>query len=297
MKKRCYLFAYFYGNGTDGMHLAWSHDGLVWKPLKNDESFLVPAVGEKLMRDPFVMLGPDGMFKASWTTSWHERGIGVCSSPDLVNWGKQTFVPVMMHEPDAINAWAPEMVYDREEGEYIIFWSTTIPGRFPDTDWQNSEGGVAGKGLNNRIYCVTTKDFETFSKTRLFYDPGYNVIDACIRPDGQRYVMFIKDETNLPWVPQKNVKVATAAHAEGPYSKPSAPITGKFWAEGPTGLKIDDTWYVYFDRYRDHKYGVVTSKDLANWTDVTDKLVMPPHAKHGTAFEVPEEVLERLMAL
>jgi hypothetical protein len=296
MMKKCYLFAYFYGNGQDGLHLAYSHDGLEWTPLKGDGSFLVPAVGEGLMRDPFVMMGPDGMFRASWTTSWHERGIGICSSPDLVNWGKQMFLPVMAHEPKAENSWAPEMVYDREKKEYIIFWSTTIPGRFPDTDFQNTTG-EAGKGLNNRIYCVTTEDFETFSPTRLFYEPGINVIDTCIRRDGDRYVMFIKNETNMPFVPQKNIRVAFADHAEGPYSTMSAPITGNFWAEGPTGLKIGDAWYVYFDMYRNNRYGVVTSRDMVNWTDISDRLKVPAHAKHATAFEVPQETLDRLLGL
>jgi hypothetical protein len=296
MMKKCYLFAYFYGNGQDGMHLAYSHDGLDWKPLKGDGSFLVPVVGEGLMRDPFVMMGPDGIFRAAWTTSWHEKGIGICSSPDLVNWGKQRFLSVMEHELKATNSWAPEMVYDREKKQYIIFWSTTIPGRFADTDYQ-SNTGAPGDGMNNRIYCVTTKDFESFSETRLFYDPGINVIDACIRPDGKRYVMFVKDETNMPFVTQKNVKVAFADHAEGPYMQPSAPITGKFWAEGPSGIKIDDTWHVYFDAYREHRYGVVTSKDLANWTDISERLRLPKNTKHGTALEVPQSVLDKLLAL
>ncbi len=290
------LFAYFYGNGQDGMHLAWSHDGLDWKPLKGDGAFLAPAVGEGLMRDPFVMLGPDGVFRAAWTTSWRERGIGVCSSPDLVNWGPQKFLPVMEHEPKAMNSWAPEMVWDREKERYIIYWSTTIPGRFPDTDYQ-SNTGLAGEGMNNRIYYVTTKDFESFSETRLFYDPGINVIDACIRPDGERYVMFVKNESNLPFVPQKNIRVTTADHAEGPYSKVSAPITGKFWAEGPTAIKLGDTWHVYFDAYREHRYGVVTSKDLMNWTDASEKLKMPKNAKHGTVLEVAQGVIEKLLEL
>jgi beta-xylosidase len=295
--KKCYLFSYHCEpNGLDGMHLAWSSDGLDWRPLKQERGFLAPAVGEGLMRDPFVLPGPDGMFRASWTTSWHERGIGVCSSPDLINWGPQKFLPVMGHEPNAVNSWAPEMVYDREKKQYIIFWSTTIPGRFPDTDYQ-SGSGRPGEGLNNRLYCVTTKDFESFSETRLFYDPGINVIDACIRPDDGRYVMFVKDETNLPFVVQKKVKVAFAENAEGPYTQPSAPITGNFWAEGPSGIKIDDTWYVYFDAYREHRYGAVTSKDLVNWTDVSDKLKMPKNAKHGTAFEVPQAILDRLLTL
>jgi hypothetical protein len=52
----------------------------------------------------------------------------------------------------------------------VIFWSTTIPGRFPKTDG-------AGDG-NHRIYCTPTRDFTpgSFSPTRLFFDGGFNVM-------------------------------------------------------------------------------------------------------------------------
>ena len=36
------------------------------------------------------------------------------------------------------------------------------------------------KGLNHRIYYVTTKDFNTFSETKLFFNPDFSVIDAAI---------------------------------------------------------------------------------------------------------------------
>ena len=39
-----YLFSYFKNNGEDGLHLAYSYDGLKWTALKNDSSFLKPAV-------------------------------------------------------------------------------------------------------------------------------------------------------------------------------------------------------------------------------------------------------------
>src|SRR3954447_12705738 len=59
-----YLFCSFRGNGEDGLHLAWSNDGLKWTALKADKSFLKPQVGsEKLMRDPCIFQGPDGTFQ------------------------------------------------------------------------------------------------------------------------------------------------------------------------------------------------------------------------------------------
>lgn len=83
-----------------------------------------------------------------------------------------------------------------------------------------------------------------------------------------------------------NIFFNTARNLKGPYSKPGAPITGKYWAEGPTAIKIYGQWVVYFDKYRDHKYGAVTSPDLIHWTDVSDKLSFPAGVRHGTVFKV-----------
>src|SRR5215510_5162430 len=84
------LFAYFKGNGEDGLHLAYSQDGLKWKPLKRDGSFLKPTAGkDKLMRDPSILLGPDNTYHLVWTVSWQERGIGYASSKDLIHWSEQ----------------------------------------------------------------------------------------------------------------------------------------------------------------------------------------------------------------
>ena len=39
-----YLYSFFQNNGEDGLHLAWSEDGLNWTALNNNESFLTPSV-------------------------------------------------------------------------------------------------------------------------------------------------------------------------------------------------------------------------------------------------------------
>ena len=81
-----YLFAYFKNNGEDGLHLAYSFDGFKWIALKNDSSFLKPAVAhDKLMRDPCIIRGADGLFHMVWTVSWNDKGIGYANSPDLVH--------------------------------------------------------------------------------------------------------------------------------------------------------------------------------------------------------------------
>jgi PelA/Pel-15E family pectate lyase len=291
-----YLFAYFKNNGEDGVHLAYSRDGLKWKALNEDEPYLTPAVGaEKLMRDPCVIQGPDGVFHMVWTTGWRGREIGVAHSKDLIRWSEQKAVPVMAEEPTAINCWAPEIFYDDQKNQYLIFWATTIPGRFPATESSGGNGG--DNGLNHRIYYVTTKDFTSYSKAALLYDGGFNAIDATIiksaASDLQRgYVMILKDETVNPV--KKNLRIAVSDKATGPYGAASPPFSPD-WVEGPTAARGDNEWVVYFDMYRDHRYGAVKSADLKNWETVTDKLLMPAGARHGSVFTVSDEVLARLL--
>jgi beta-xylosidase len=292
-KSPVYLFSSFRGNGEDGLHLAYSRDGLNWTALRNDASFVKPEVGGKLMRDPCICRGPDGLFHMVWTTGWWDKGIGIAHSKDLVAWSEQTFLPVMAHEPNAVNCWAPEIFYDAAEGEYLIFWATTIPRRFPATE--PTDGGDRSPGnvaLNHRIYCVTTEDFATYSPTRLFYDGGFNAIDATIVRDSGRYIMFVKDETRVPQA-KKNIRIATAKGAAGPYGKASEPFSPD-WVEGPTAIKIGDEWFVYYDAYTRHRYEGAKSKDLLQWQDITESLSFPAGTKHGTVFPVPVEVLDNL---
>jgi hypothetical protein len=288
-----YIFTSFRGNGEDGLHLAYSHDGLQWTALNDDKSFLKPLVGTKLMRDPCICMGPDGTFHMVWTSGWWDKGIGIAHSKDLIHWSEQKWLGVMEHEPNAVNCWAPEIFYDAQSQKYMIYWSTTIPSRFPQTDESGDSGN--SRKLNHRIYYVTTEDFQTYSKTGLLYDGGFNVIDATIVKDGDRYVMFVKDETRQP-VAKKNIRIAYSDKLEGPYSSASEPISPD-WVEGPTAIKIADTWYLYYDGYTRHRYEGIKSKDLKSWETITDELVFPKDTRHGTVLRVSDQIFEPLIKL
>ncbi|TKG93470.1 glycosyl hydrolase [Puteibacter caeruleilacunae] len=288
-QKEVLFFSYFKGNGEDGLHLAFSEDGYKWNTLKNDESFLQPEVGESvLMRDPCIIYGPDKRFHMVWTSGWNEKGIGYANSKDLVNWSDQIYIPVMKHEENAQNCWAPEIVYDDVQQQYMIFWSTTISDKFTETK------GSGGNKYNHRMYSITTKDFKTFSETKLFYDHGFNVIDGSILKMDEGYMMFIKDETKVP-VAQKNIRWTTANKIEGPYTAPSEPITGKYWAEGPTCIKWDGKYIVYFDKYTQKSMGAVESTDLKNWKDISDQISFTGGVRHGTVFKVPAKIAKKLL--
>ena len=287
-QSKTYVFAYFKNNSEDGLHLAYSTDAYKWTALKNDQSFLKPAVAkDKLMRDPCIIRGADGLFHMVWTVSWKDKGIGYASSKDLIKWSEQQFIPVMEKEKGTRNTWAPEITYDKHSKTYVIYWASTILDKFPET------ASKAEDGYNHRIYYTTTKDFKTFTETKLLYNPGFNVIDATIVKNGKKFIMFLKDETREPV--QKNIKIAYSDNLIGPYSKASEPITGNYWAEGPTTLKIGKNWLVYFDKYRDHKYGAILSDDLKNWTDVSDKISLPKGLRHGTIFTVKKRELKKLL--
>lgn len=301
---QAFLFSYFTRNGDDGLHLAWSADGITWRPLNGGRSMLTPSVEgagrgwqewdtrAALMRDPSVLRGPDGMFHLVWTISWTDRAIGVAHSPDLVHWSPQERVPVMAHEPATLNSWAPDLFYDEARREFVIIWASSIPGRFPATDSlaQRTSRGRA----DHRLYYVTTKDFKRYSATKLLYDGGFSAIDGTIARRGGRYFLVMKDETFYPEA--RNLRVASAEHATGPYGPASRAFTARD-TEGPSILHVGEWWYVYFDYYTRGRYGAVRSRDFASWEVVSDSLHAPRGIRHGSAFLAPASVLRGLLAL
>jgi hypothetical protein len=285
--KEVYLFSYFKGNG-DGLHLAYSEDGLTWEALFNDSIVLKPEIGnDKLMRDPSIVQDEAGTFHMVWTTGWWDQGIGYASSPDLIHWSVQQNIPVMGEFEGTRNTWAPELFYDKKDKTFYIFWASTVPGAFPELPTSESE-----KGLNHRQYYVTTKDFKTFSETKLFFEPGFSVIDGTILEKDGMYYLFVKNENSAP--AEKNIRVTSRT---APYDFPtevSEPITGDYWAEGPAPLQVGDQVYVYFDKYRQREYGAVRSRDMQHWEDVSDSIAFPNGTRHGTAFTVSKSMLDNL---
>ncbi len=282
------LFSFFRDNGQDGLYLATSRDGLRWTELKPPgKSFLQPTVGGKLMRDPCIAQGPDGTFHMTWTTGWGKPPvIGYASSRDLLQWSEQKAITVLPQEPDAKNAWAPELFYDDLQRQWLIFWSTTIPGRYPETEKTGDDG------WNHRIYFTATKDFQTFAPGKLFYDGGFNVIDATMLKAGGKYYLIIKDETRNPV--KKNLRITVADRPQGPFGKAGPPFTTD-WVEGPSPVRIGEEYFVYFDHYaRPQYYGAVKSRDLEHWEDISKQISFPHGARHGTVLWVNEQAVRKL---
>ncbi|HVM46610.1 MAG TPA: glycoside hydrolase family 43 protein [Candidatus Acidoferrum sp.] len=288
-----FLFTSFRGNGEDGLHLAVSTDGYHWQALNHDRSFLKPEVGGyKLMRDPCLAEGPDGTFRLVWTCGWTAdkgRTVGYAHSKDLIHWSEQKGIAVMQNEPNTRNIWAPEVFYEKARRCWMIFWSSTIPGRYAGTD------GTGDDAYNHRFYFTTTADFQSFEPSQLLYDPGFNAIDATLLQAGAKFYLFFKDERKTPL--KKNLRYATAAQPEGPFGKPSEPFT-RNWVEGPSAIRIKGEYLVYFDHYvQPAYYGAVRSKDLEHWEDCAKEMSFPKGHRHGTVLRIPQSLARRLMAV
>lgn len=250
--------------------MLYSSDGYKWK--ETNRIFLKPMVGkDKIMRDPSMLQGPDGVFHLVWTTEWKGgNGFGYAFSKDLNNWSTQKYIPVMQHESSVVNVWAPELFYDDVKKDFIIIWASTVPFRF--------EKGIEDENNNHRMYYTITKDFRTFSDTKLFLDPKFSVIDGVIVKQAVgKYVLVLKDNTR----PERNIRVAFADDPLGPWQNISKPFTHNF-TEGPAVARVKDGWLIYYDVYQDKKFGASFTKDFKSFLVADSLISVPAGHKHGT---------------
>lgn len=280
--KNAYIFTSFHEPATEGLRLLVSNDALHWTDL--NKTFLKPEIGtQKVLRDPSIAQGPDGVFHLVWTCSWKgDKGFGYASSKDLIHWSEQRFLPVMEYEPTTVNVWAPEIFYDDVQKDFIIIWASTIPNRF--------EKGIESEDNNHRMYFTRTADFKSFSLTKLFLDPGFSVIDAVIvKKKADDYVLVLKDNTR----PERNLKVAFAEKAEGPYTNVSKSFTDKL-TEGPTVVQKGADFLIYFDGYGQKKYPALSTRDFKTFKDISSEVSVPEGHKHGTILKVKKKIVEGL---
>ena len=278
-----YVFTSFHEPADEGLRFLYSRDGLSWDSVPG--VWLRPTVGAKVMRDPSIVRGPDGLFRLVWTLAWRgDTGFGYAASADLMNWTEPRRIPAMDSIASTQNVWAPELFYDEVEGQYLIVFAACVP----DAQFELGEEEVNN---NHRLYCITTADFETFSAPALFYDPGFSCIDATLlkRGDGD-YVMVFKDNTR----PERNIRVAFAKAAGGPYGEPSPAPTEPF-TEGPAVCRVGDEYYIYYDAYRRGDYGAMKTTDFRTFVGATDSVRVPHGHKHGTIFKAPMSVVERML--
>jgi hypothetical protein len=277
-----YLFCYTKDDGADGLHLSYSHDGIVWRSINHGKSLLKPTAGKaKTMNNPSIVQDINGIFHMIWETG-SNNSIGYATSKDLINWSEQKELQVMGSEATVLNASAPELYYDKLSRSFQIMWATTIPGRFPETE-------KADDGFNNRFFYTTTTDFNTFSKTKLLFDSEFPVNDACIFKRKGLFFLFFKNELN------KKIQYASSRRIKSFSSTVSEPISGKNFAKSPTAVQIGKYTYVYWEDFMDKHISGVRCKNIKKpvWEDVTAVIHFPTKG-NGSVFKINNNTLLEL---
>lgn len=286
--KDVYLFYYFSEGEKQeaGLHVAYSYDLQKWHKIPGKR--FNPRIGEwKQFRDPSVLKTPDGKFHLVWTTG--ESGFGYASSPDGMNWEKEKFIKVEDKEGgyEFVNVWAPELYYENDT-TYII-WSSTLKKDYVppavSSQWWTAT-------YDHRLYYTSTKDFETFTATKAFWNPGFNTIDAAVHKTDSLYYLFFKDEQNSG----KNVLLAEAKQLFGPYRN-IKPISSHL-TEGAIPVKTDTAFVLYYDYYHENNgYRYITSKNLQDWSkeSLPQKKEFTDTLRHGSIIKIKNKELQKIL--
>lgn len=276
-----YLFSYF-RTEAEALHLALSEDGFTFEALNGNAPVLSASGQVRTIRDPYIFRDDNGRFHLLATGGWDRTDLVHGVSNDLVTWSDLVNVPVMADVPGTRNVWAPE-AFAGDDGKVRLIWSSTVSVDGPE------------KLRDHRIWACDTTDFETFSAPRLFFDPGYDVIDATVARFGDAYLMAFKDERGENRVDTefKAIRMAMSLRPDGPYASVSDLVTPAP-VEGPTLYRKDGLWLMLYDHFIEHRYGASLSEDGREWQVSEIEVILPDGPRHGSVIEVSDEVGTRL---
>lgn len=303
-----YLFVHFREKKTpDGeqVYFALSRDGFHWEAVKEGRPVLTSNVGEKGVRDhtiarlndgSFVILSTDlslaNCFQSRYGGSW--KRVSENGSPHLILWRSRDLIHWSRSEcvnpdPDPSHPgcrWAPDIIRDEKNGDYILHWSAPDP-----------QGGYG----RMRIMYARTADFRTFGKAQvLFAKEGYSFIDSAICQEEGRYYLFVKSERN-----PGRIVLLSSSEVTGPWSiVPGFHKTAYSLEEGkyeaPTAFRTDDgRWLLFLDCYASPErqgYVPFVSESLASgaFKPAARECDFPYGFKHGTVLPITPEEYDRL---
>ena len=190
-----YLYAHMHTT-EEKTCFALSTNGNYWRDLFDSKEVFPAAKFTSTggMRDAFVYRTQNGKFMLAGTdmtsrlgwTSNHKMTFMI--SNDLVHWDK--YISIDLESPENLKAlgianaedmkaaWAPQIIYDPVTEKYVIYYSVG----FPD--------------MHRIYYTLIDEDLNILSEPRVFFAPGFDVIDADIvwNDIDKEYKMIFKRE-------------------------------------------------------------------------------------------------------
>ena len=315
-----YLFGSF--TGTEGratdeqIYFAASTDGYNYVDLNDCLPVLQSNVGEKGVRDPYIIRSAEGdrfyliatdlsiYHRGGWgnakATTTGSRDLIIWESTDLVEWSEPRAVTVA--GPNAGCAWAPEAIYDEKTGEYVVYFAA------------NDMTDDIGDGVL-QIYYVKTRDFVNFTEAQEYITRGasQSIIDTTmIKNDEDGYYYRASADGQITLERSKDLFGTWETVTNLNSLSLGGDMTGKK-LEGPELFKFNKkdwvdgkpTYGLYTDQYAEGKgYLPVITTDLndrdnsnQSWKKLTDAEYTFDSLKkrHGTILNLTQEEYERVM--
>lgn len=302
-----YLFAHFKEKITpDGeqVYFALSKDGYNFEQINGANPILESTESEMGCRDieivrlhtgGFVIITTDlciarrmdENYKVDWSkvNSTGSKRLCMWKSDDLLSFSKQQ--SIYFGRDDFGCLWAPEVFFDEEKEEYLIHWGSTV-----------KEDGYK----HMSIYYSVTKDFESFSKPRLYFTKDNEILDSHIQKVGDTYHLFYKNANS----PSMNMH-ATSKSLYGPFENDESfqnymsglEKPGSY--EAPTVYTLPDgKWCLMLDFFGCEKakmgYVPFVSKKPgdASFKRDDESFSFPYGFKHGRVIEITNEEYEKI---
>ena len=290
-----YLFTYFNSNDPKDEQICYaiSDDGYNYTPLnmgmpviESDTIALTQCV-----RDPHILRGEDGktfymvvtdMRSAyGWSSN---RGMVLLKSTDLVNWQHSTInFPTRYTKAwkNVIRVWAPETIYDRKAGKYMVFYSlrTSDP-----------------KSYDKIYYQYANEDFTDLEgEPQWLFDAGNATIDGDIvyNEADQLYHLFYKQESG------RGIYQAVAKNLTDKWQMLDGNVEQtKEAVEGVGVCKAIDgkSWIIMYDCYGSGHYQFCKSTDLKTFEFVQNTATRGKFTpRHGTIIPITRAEKERLL--
>ena len=296
-----YLFVTFRGESTpmtEQVYFMLSKDGYHWDALNDGDPVLVSTLGEKGVRDPYILRSHDDTkfyliatdLSINLNPDWGRaqtagsQSIVIWESEDLVHWSAPRLVKVA--PDDAGCTWAPEAVYDEENETYMVFWASKTAG----DDYSRQ-----------RIWAVRTTDFREFGEPFIYIDKPHTVIDTTIIRQGDTYFRFNKDEEH------KAITMEQSKHLMSGWSDVGGFTLKRLLGyEGPSIFVTESSqackpaqWNLLLDFYSEGKgYQTFTTDDLGSGSfEESEQMVFPFHpVRHGSVLTLTPDEYDRLEA-
>ena len=299
MEQKGYLFVYFTGESEQGeqIYFSVSHDGLHWMDLNGGKPVLTSGIGEKGVRDPFIIQTADKNkfyiiatdLRMANGRSWEEvqasgsRAIVIWESEDLMHWSRERLAEVGI--PEAGCVWAPEAIYCEKEDAYLVFWASRVKEK-------------GDREPKHRIYASLTRDFTVFSEPVKYIEKENHIIDTTIIREGEYYYRISKDETT------KNIRVDRGKDLlTGPFEQKEYPELERIYGvEGPEAYPLNDSgkWCLIIDQFAtDGGYLPLVCDDLANGDfhvlNNGDYDMGKSKKRHGSVLRITENEIRKLI--